>query len=78
MVNALKLVDGHLADRPFIIGDRASIADLSMVGYLYYGDELTVPLTPFANVGSWMDRVRALPGWKHPYELMPRAPATAG
>ena len=78
VVNALKLVDGHLADRPFIIGDRASIADLSMVGYLYYGDELTVPLTPFANVGSWMDRVRALPGWKHPYELMPRAPATAG
>jgi glutathione S-transferase len=72
-VNALKLVDQHLADRPFIIGKRATIADLSMVGYLYYGEELTVPLEPHVNVMKWLDRVRALPGWKHPYELMPRA-----
>jgi glutathione S-transferase len=72
-VNALKLADQHLADRPFIIGKRATIADLSMVGYLYYGEELTVPLEPYVNVVKWLDRVRALPGWKHPYELMPRA-----
>jgi glutathione S-transferase len=43
------------------------------VGYLFYGDELTVPLEPHVNVLKWLDRVRALPGWKHPYELMPRA-----
>jgi len=72
-VNALKLADQHLADRPFIIGKRATIADLSMVGYLFYGEELTVPLEPYVNVMKWLDRVRALPGWKHPYELMPRA-----
>jgi glutathione S-transferase len=72
-VNALKLVDQHLADRSFIIGKRATIADLSMVGYLYYGEELTVPLEPHVNVVKWLDRVRALPGWKHPYELMQRA-----
>lgn len=78
VINALKLVDAHLAERPFIIGERATIADLSMVGYLYYGDELTVPLTQFANVGNWMDRIKALPGWKHPYDLMPRGPAKAG
>lgn len=75
--NALKLVDGHLAERPFITGERLTIADLSMVGYLYYGDELTVPLEPFAHVGRWLDRIRAMPGWKHPYELMPREPAPA-
>lgn len=76
---ALKVVDGHLAERPFIIGKRATIADFSMVGYLYYGDELTVALEPFVNVEKWLDRIRALPGWKHPYDLMPRGPAaTAG
>lgn len=74
VVNAMKIVDHHLEDKPFVTGKRATIADLSMVGYLYYGDELTVPLEDFAHIGKWMERVKALPGWKHPYELMPRGP----
>ena len=74
VVNAMKIVDHHLEDKPFITGQRATIADLSMVGYLYYGDELTVPLEDFAHIGKWMERVKALPGWKHPYEVMPRGP----
>ncbi|WP_421695913.1 glutathione S-transferase family protein [Aestuariivirga sp.] len=75
VVSALKIVDLHLAERPFIIGKRATIADLSMVGYLFYGEELAVPLEPHVNVLKWLDRIQALPGWKHPYELMPRSPA---
>lgn len=71
-VNALKIADGHLAQNPFVIGKRATIADLSMCGYLFYGEELTVPLEPFTHVLKWLDRIRALPGWKHPYDLMPR------
>lgn len=74
---ALKIVDGHLADNLFIIGKRATIADLSMCGYLFYGDELTVPLEPYVNVRKWMDRIASQPGWKHPYDLMPRAKAKA-
>ena len=31
-VNALKVADAHLAERAFIIGKRATIADLSMAG----------------------------------------------
>jgi glutathione S-transferase len=71
-INALKIADAHLANSPFIIGKRATIADLSMCGYLFYGDELTVPLEQFVNVEKWLDRIRSLPGWKHPYDLMPR------
>ncbi len=44
-----------------------------MCGYIFYGEELTVPLEPYVNVLKWMDRIRSLPGWKHPYDLMPRA-----
>ena len=69
---ALKIVDGHLAGNPFMIGKRVTIADLSMCGYLFYGDELTVPLEPYVNVLKWLDRISSLPGWKHPYDLMPR------
>ncbi len=71
--NAFKLVDQHLAARPFMIGERPTIADLSIAGYLFYGDELTVPLEPHENLLRWLDRIKALPGWKHPYDLMPRA-----
>ena len=69
---ALKVADAHLASSPYMIGKRATIADLSMAGYMFYGEELSVPLEPHVNVLKWLDRIRSLPGWKHPYELMPR------
>jgi glutathione S-transferase len=73
VIAALKIVDGHLAAQPFIIGKRATIADFSLCGYLFYGDELGVPLEGYTQVNKWLDRIRSLPGWKHPYDLMPRA-----
>ena len=27
------------------------------------------------NIDAWLDRIAALPGWKHPYDLMPGSPA---
>ncbi len=71
---ALKIVDGHLAQQPFIVGKRATIADFSLCGYLFYGDELPFDLNSFANVQNWLDQIRNLKGWKHPYDLMPRKP----
>jgi glutathione S-transferase len=70
---ALKIVDKHLADNHFMLGKRATIADLSLCGYMFYGDELPLALEPYTNVLNWLDRIRALPGWKGPYELMPAA-----
>ncbi len=73
-INALKIVDGHLAASSFIVGKRATIADISMCGYLFFGEELSVPLEEFPNILKWLDRIKALPGWKHPYNLLPRGP----
>jgi glutathione S-transferase len=70
--SSLKIVDGHLAKQPFLVGGRATIADFSLCGYMFYGDELPLSLEPYANVLKWMDSIKALPGWKHPYDLMPR------
>lgn len=72
VISALKIVDLHLADQPFIVGRRATIADFSLCGYLFFGDELPIELEEHINVMKWLDRIRALPGWKHPYDLMPR------
>jgi glutathione S-transferase len=72
VLGSMQIVDSHVAGRDFILGKRATIADLSMCGYLYFGDELGVDLSPYPNVQRWIDRIAALPGWKHPYDLMPR------
>lgn len=72
----LAIVEKRLSDRPFLLGARPTIADISLVGYLYYPAEefgFDIPAT-FPAIARWLDRVKALPGWKHPYELMPGHP----
>jgi glutathione S-transferase len=70
---AFGIVDKHLAGRAFMLGERPTIADVSMVGYLYYPEETGVDLSATPNLEAWAKRIAALPGWRHPYELMPRA-----
>jgi len=65
-----------LAGRPFLVNDKPTIADVSLAGYLYYPAEefgFDIPKEHPA-IGAWMERMKALPGWKHPYELMPGYP----
>lgn len=71
---ALKILDNHLADRQFTVGNRPTIADLSMCGYLYYTDEIGVDLNDYPNVNRWLQDIKALDRWVHPYELMPGHP----
>jgi len=71
---AFKVLDGKLARQRFAIGDRPTIADVSMCGYLYYTDEIGVDLECYPNVVRWLDDIKSLEGWVHPYELMPGHP----
>jgi len=72
--NALAILDRHLQGRRFVTGERATIADLSMCGYLFWPDEIGVDLDKYQQVRRWLDDIKALPGWVHPYELMPGHP----
>ena len=70
---ALKIVDGHLSQRDFMLGNKPTIADFSLIGYMYYptaetGFDLAAQ---FPNIHRWTERMKALPGWKGPYDLMP-------
>ncbi|MBX2836999.1 MAG: glutathione S-transferase N-terminal domain-containing protein [Gammaproteobacteria bacterium] len=73
--NALKIVDNRLADKEFIIGERPTIADVSMCGYMFFLDEAKVDTSLYPNVMAWLDRIKALPNWSHPYDLMPKRDA---
>ncbi len=70
----LGLLERHLEGRDFVIGARPSIADLSICGYLYWPDEFGVTWADFSRIGAWLARIQALPGWVHPYQLMPGHP----
>ena len=71
------IVENHLARQPFLAGDEPTIADISAVGYLYYPEPTGVELSATPNIEAWTQRIASLPGWRPPYELMPRGPAAA-
>lgn len=73
--SALRVLDGHLEGRDWIVGGDVSAADLSCCGYLYYPEPFTFDRSGYPAIDAWLDRIAALPGWKHPYDLMPGSPA---
>ncbi|MFG0630903.1 glutathione S-transferase family protein [Pseudomonas sp. xss_2] len=70
---AYQVVDQHLSQTPFMVGGRLTIADLSLAGYVFMPEETGMQLTDFPHIEAWKARIKAVPGWKAPYELMPRA-----
>ncbi|HEX3694721.1 MAG TPA: glutathione S-transferase family protein [Polyangia bacterium] len=71
---AWTVLDTHLGGRSFVVGNRLSIVDLSICGYLFFEDELGVDWNDFPNLRDWLGRIRAQPRWKHPYDLLPGHP----
>ena len=72
---AMKILDTHLADREWIAAPHITTADLSCVGYLYFDTEIGIDLAAeYPNLTRWRDAIAALPGWQHPYALMPGTP----
>jgi glutathione S-transferase len=76
IMNSLGILDKRLGKAPYIIGERPTIADLSLVGYLYYPtEEFGFDIAAqHKHIADWLARIKAMPGWKHPYELMPGPP----
>ncbi len=72
---AYQVLDGHLAGRDWIVGDGVTNADLSCCGYLYYPEPFGFDRADWPNIDAWLTRLSALPGWKHPYDLMPGNPS---
>lgn len=77
--NSLNILEKRLAHSPFVVGDRPTIADISLVGYLYYpAEEFGFDIAgTHPNIAAWLERMKALPGWEHPYKLMPGYPLAA-
>ena len=70
---AWAVVETHLAGRDFILGDRPTIADLSMAGYQYYDEPTGIDrAAEFPMIEAWVRRIATLPGWRPPGAVLPR------
>lgn len=72
---SFQTLDDHLGARAWVVGDGPTIADLSCCGYLYYPEPFGFDRADWPHIDAWLDRIAALPGWAHPYDLMPGSPA---
>lgn len=70
---AFSIVEHHFQSRTFMVGERPTIADISMAGYMYFDEKTGIDLATFPWTREWAKRLSALPGWAHPHDLMPRA-----
>ena len=58
---ALALMDRHLEDREWLVGDRVTLADIALYAYTHVAEAGGFGLSGHAAVCAWLDRVAALP-----------------
>jgi glutathione S-transferase len=58
---ALAVMERHLAERSFFVGERYSIADIALYAYTHVADEGGIDPSAFRAVQGWLDRVRSQP-----------------
>ncbi len=59
---ALSAMERHLAEHEFLVGERYTIADISLYAYTHVAPEGGFSLRPYPAVREWLARVAAQPG----------------
>jgi len=73
-LRALGVLNREFAQADFIVGQRYSVADISLFAYSHVARDAGLPLDDFPNVLRWIERVRAQPRFLatvHPYSMDP-------
>jgi glutathione S-transferase len=60
---ALKDLERHLANTPWLVGDRYTVADIALYAYTHMAEDAGHDLAALPAVSAWLDRVRAQPGF---------------
>lgn len=79
---AAPVLDAHLGRQAWLVGDAASYADFRMASFLPFNDVARLPVTEYASVAAWMQRLSGLPFWDDPFAgldapLLPPVPDDA-
>jgi glutathione S-transferase len=66
----LRVLEAHLAARPFLLGAELTLADLANYSYVAHAPEGGVSLAEYPHVRAWIERVESTPRFIH----LPRSP----
>jgi glutathione S-transferase len=69
---ALSFVNEHLVGREWLVGEECSIADIGCWGRMVFMAEGGIDITLWPNVEAWSNRLKAMPGFALPYDLIPK------
>ena len=58
------VLDAQLADRPWVIGDRLTIADFSIGALVPTAVRVGLPIERFPAIGRWYRALSELPAWR--------------
>jgi glutathione S-transferase len=58
---ALGVMERRLAEHPFLVADRYTIADIALYAYTHVADEGGFDLEPYPGVRAWLARVAGQP-----------------
>lgn len=61
--SAFDVLEQHLNDRDWLVGNRASIADIAIYSYTAHAPEGNVSLEMYPNIRALLSRIEALPGF---------------
>jgi len=60
---ALELMEVHLTNRKFLVGEHCSIADISLFAYTHVAHEGGFDLSAYPSIKSWISTIEQLPGF---------------
>jgi len=57
------VLDGHVAGKTWLLGDRLTIADFSVGGVIPNAQAMDLSIAEYPEISRWYARLSALPGW---------------
>ena len=69
------ILENALTDKDFLVGNSISHADMTCCAYLYYPEPFGFERDEWPNIDRWLENISTIPGWQHPYDLMPGNPS---
>jgi glutathione S-transferase len=73
--NAARLLDAHLGEHAYLVGDSLTIADFCLAVLLPYSEQIELPLADYRNIQRWQGRLMELEAFRDPWPAGARAPA---
>lgn len=67
------VLDGHLRDRRWLVGDTLTLADFALASALPHAERAHIPLEDFPAIRRWHERLNEVDAWREPFPALAEA-----